>query len=225
MLTPRLEMILQNIKTDKIADIGTDHGFIPIELAKRGKTVIATDANAGPLDSARKNIEKNGLEISLRPGNGLAPLSEGEAEEIIIAGMGGELIKKIISNDLEKARSSRLILQPMSLQAELRRFLTENGFEIVSEDLAKEDRKIYNLIIAKAGKAQTVSCETDLHLPPVLYPHPLFPMLLAKKEREFTKQFKGLSKSETADPNSLARLKRLLDDIDRIKKEVILSEA
>ena len=221
MLTPRLEMILQNITADKIADIGTDHGFIPIELAKRGKTVIATDANEGPLDSARKNIEKNGLEISLRLGNGLAPLSANEAEEIIIAGMGGELIKKIISNDMEKARSSRLILQPMSLQADLRRFLTENGFEIIREDLAREDRKIYNLIIAAAGKTHTVPCETDLHLPPALYSHPLFPMLLEKKEREFTKQFNGLSKSGSADFCELARLKKLLNDIDKIKKEVI----
>ena len=221
MLTPRLEMILRNAEGSVIADIGTDHAYISIALAEEGKRVIATDANIGPLRSAKKNVEKKGLDISLRLGNGLLPISDREAEEIIIAGMGGELIKTIISNDLEKAKHSRLILQPMNSQAELRQFLTENGFKITAEDLAKEDRKIYNLIVAEAGKPQKAAFETDLHLPPVLYSHPLFPMLLAKKEREFTKQYTGLSKSEAADFEELKRLKKLLDDIDKLKKEVI----
>lgn len=221
MLSERLEMILRNVKGDSIADIGTDHAFVPIALAQTGKRVIATDANSGPLLSAKKNVEKYSLDISLRLGNGLAPLSFGEVGEIIIAGMGGELIKTIISNDLEKARHSRLILQPMNSQAELRQFLTENGFKITAEDLAKEDRKIYNLIVAEAGKTRVAASGTDLHLPPILYSHPLFPMLLAKKEREFTKQFNGLSKSGDADPGELARLEKLLCDIEKLKKEVI----
>lgn len=221
MLTPRLEMILRNVKTDSVADIGTDHAFIPIALAREGKSVIATDANIGPLKSAEKNVKKYGLEISLRLGNGLGPLSCGEASEIIIAGMGGELIKTIISEDFEKAKASRLILQPMNSQAELRQFLTESGFETVAEDLAKEDRKIYNLIVAVSGTPQIASREIDLHLPPVLYAHPLFPMLLAKKEREFTKQYNGLSKSETADFGELKRLEALLCDIENLKREVI----
>ena len=221
MLTPRLEMILRNVKTDNIADIGTDHAFIPIALAQEGKRVIATDANIGPLKSAEKNVKKYGLEISLRLGNGLEPLAKGESDEIIMAGMGGELIKTIISDDFEKARASRLILQPMNSQAELRRFLSESGFEIIAEDLAKEDRKIYNLIVAVSGKPQTASREIDLHLPPVLYAHPLFPMLLAKKEREFTKQYSGLSKSETTEKGELLQLESLLGDIEKLKREVI----
>ena len=221
MLTPRLEMILRNVKADCVADIGTDHAFIPIALAQMGKRIIATDANVGPLNSARKNVEKYGLDVTLRLGNGLAPLSIGEAEEIIMAGMGGELIKTIISDDFEKARTSRLILQPMNSQAELRRFLSESGFTVIAEDLAKEDRKIYNLIVAVSGKPQSVSRETDLHLPPALYSHPLFPMLLAKKEREFTKQYSGLSKSETTEKGELSRLESLLGDIEKLKREVI----
>ena len=217
MLTPRLEMILKNIKSQTVADIGTDHAFIPIALSRKGKTVIATDANIGPLLSAKKNAERERVDIPLRLGNGLEPLSDSEAEEIIIAGMGGELIKTIISDDTEKAHHSRLLLQPMNSQAELRAFLLENGFKITAEDLACEGRKIYNLIIAEAGRGEVPYREIDLHLPPVLYKHPLFPMLLAKKEREFSKQLGGLQKSKTASPGELDRLKELLFYIQKIK--------
>lgn len=217
MITPRLTMILQNVKGSSVADIGTDHAFIPIELARRGVRVIATDVNRGPLLCAKRNVEKQGLNIPLLMGFGLDVLSAGDTEEIIIAGMGGDLIRTIISNGIEKALASRLILQPMNSQAELRRFLMESGFEIVSEDLAKEGRKIYNLIVAKAGKSALPDREIDFHLPPVLYNHPLFPMLIQKKEREFKKQFMGLSKSKNASPEELKRLENLLFYITKIK--------
>lgn len=222
MLTPRLIMIVQNVSADTVADIGTDHAFVPIELARRGKKVIATDANKGPLVSAKRNISNHGLDIELRLGGGLSPLSAGEAEEIIIAGMGGELIKNIISDDIDKAFPSRLILQPMNSQSELRQFLIESGFGIVREDLAKEGRRVYNLIIAERGASSLPSSEIDLHLPPVLYDHPLFPMLLEKKKREFLKQYQGLSEASSESSGQLARLHALLSDIENIKKDVVI---
>lgn len=219
MLTKRLDMILKSVTASRVADIGTDHAYIPIELAKRGVSVIATDVNSGPLKVAEKNIRKNGLSITLLQGDGLRPVPLGAADEIIIAGMGGELIEKIISDDIEKAYSARLLLQPMNSQAELRKFLNSNGFIIETEDLAAEGRKIYNLIIAKRGEGKKTCPELDLHLPPVLYSHPLFPMLLAKKERELKKQFTGLSKSKNKDENTLKQLQRLLSEIETLKKE------
>jgi len=222
MITPRLDMILRNVKTSSVADIGTDHAFIPIALSELGIRVIATDANSGPLLSAKRNIEKRGLNITLLQGYGLDVLKAGDTEEIIIAGMGGDLIISIISSGIEKALSSRLILQPMNSQAELRRFLIENGFEIESEDLAKEGRKVYNLIVAKSGNMKLPDSETDLHLPPILYSHPLFPMLTEKKEREFKKQFIGLSKAKNSSHKELKRLENLLSDIEKIKGAVIL---
>lgn len=217
MITPRLDMILQNVKGSSVADIGTDHAFIPIALARRGVRVIATDANSGPLLSAKRNIEKRGLNITLLQGFGLDVLTAGDTEEIIIAGMGGDLIKTIIANGMEKALASRLILQPMNSQAELRRFLIEDGFEIISEDLAKEGKKIYNLIVAKAGNMALPDCEIDFHLPPILYNHPLFPMLIQKKEREFKKQFVGLSKSKNSDLTEIKRLENLLFATEKLK--------
>lgn len=219
MLTPRLEMIFKNVTTDFVADIGTDHAYIPIRLAEKGVRVIATDVNKGPLRAAEKNVRKNALPITLLQGDGLSPIPFGEVTEIIIAGMGGELIKKIIADSMEKALSARLLLQPMNSQAELRKFLIENGFSIEKEDLAAEGHKIYNLIIAKKGISALPATEIDLHLPPVLYNHPLFPMLLEKKGREFSKQFIGLSKSKNGDLDELKRLEGLLSDINRIKEK------
>lgn len=218
MITPRLDMILQNVKSNSVADIGTDHAFIPIALAQRGIRVIATDVNSGPLFSAERNVKKHGLNITLLQGFGLDVLDTGSAEEIIIAGMGGELIKTIISNAREKALASRLLLQPMNSQAELRQFLMENGFEIECEDLAKEGRKVYNLIIAKAGHMALPEREIDFHLPPILYRHPLFYMLIEKKEREFKKQFIGLSKGKNANASELKRLESLLFAIKTLKE-------
>lgn len=94
----------------------------------------------------------------------------------------------------------------------------ENGFKIESEDLAQEGRKIYNLIVATAGNMPLPEREIDFHLPPVLYKHPLFPMLIQKKEREFKKQFTGLSKSKNGNPKELKRLENLLFAIKKIKE-------
>ena len=218
MITPRLQMILDNVASSSVGDIGTDHAYIPIALAKRGVKVIATDINSGPLSAAERNVRKNGVTVQLSQGGGLSPLQKGDAEEIIIAGMGGELIENIIFDDIEKAHSARLLLQPMSCQAELRKFLLTNGFMIEKEDLAIEGHKVYNLIIAKSGVSAVPPDEIDLHLPPVLYNHPLFPMLLAKKEREFTKQFNGLSRGKNKDFAELERLKLLLLAIKNIKE-------
>ena len=220
MITPRLQMILDNVVSDSVCDVGTDHAYIPIALAKRGVKVIATDINSGPLSAAERNVRKNGVTVTLLQGSGLSPIQKGDVKEIIIAGMGGELIEKIISDDIEKARSARLLLQPMSCQVELRKFLYTQGFIIEKEDLAVEGHKVYNLIIAKSGASSVPPCEIDLHLPPSLYSHPLFPKLLSKKEREFSKQFNGLSQGKNSDFAELERLRLLLSDIKNIKERI-----
>jgi len=222
MISPRLNMILQNITKTKIADIGTDHAYIPIELAKRGATVIATDISLGPLNNAEKNVKKHGLDISLRLGAGLEPIHLGDAEEIIIAGMGGEMIEKIIAKDMEIAKSARLLLQPMNSQAELREFLLKNGFVIVKEDLAQEGHKIYNLIICEKGNSVYPKSEIDLHLPKILYKHPLFPMLLAKKKREFLKRYNGIKNSKSEEKQDLLHLQNLIEHTEKLEKGDIL---
>ncbi|MGN0164183.1 MAG: tRNA (adenine(22)-N(1))-methyltransferase [Candidatus Ornithomonoglobus sp.] len=203
MLTPRLNCIINYVNADTAADIGTDHAYVSIELIRSGraKRVIASDVRKGPLDIAKGHIEKYGLcdRIEARLGGGLSVLEPGEADTIIIAGMGGELIEEIIREDEAAARASQLVLQPMNSQYELRKYLLENGFTIEKEDIESEGHRVYNLLVVKSGKQKPFEKDIDYHLPPYLYKHEKFGALLEKKQREFIKIIKGLEKSENCD--------------------------
>ena len=153
-LNPRLRKIAELVPQNRCtADIGTDHGYIPIELVHSGITLqgIASDINKGPLLRAQENIQKHNLEslIETRLGSGLSTLSPGDAEVIIIAGMGGILISEILKASKEVVNSAKLlILQPMTAVTELRQYLVENNFKIESEHLVAEVEKLYNIIMA-----------------------------------------------------------------------------
>ena len=221
MITPRLEMILRHIFGKSCADIGTDHAYVPIKLWESGIKVIATDIMPGPLKMAAEHVKKQGADIELRLGPGLAPIEKGETESIIIAGMGGEMIEKIISEDEEKAQNARLILQPMNRQNELRDYLLKNGYKILEEDLALEGFKVYNLIVAEfSGEKKTdfsgYEREIDRHLPKVLYENQYFTNLMEKKKREFTKILDGLKKSKDANEDEMKKLEEVLLEIDKI---------
>ncbi|MCT4594573.1 MAG: class I SAM-dependent methyltransferase [Anaeromicrobium sp.] len=156
-LTKRLDKIAKFVKEGaKIADIGTDHAYIPVYLAEKNivSRAIACDVNEGPLNIAKKNIMENGLEhkIETRIGSGLKPLKMGEVDTAIIAGMGGLLISTILEESMEIAKSlDRLILQPMVAQEELRIWLNKNGFIIEKEGLVIDDGKMYEVIVTKKG--------------------------------------------------------------------------
>ena len=199
MITPRLQAIIDMVETKTIADIGTDHAYIPIKLAQENKIVkaVACDKNEGPIEIAKMNVIKHRLEniIELRCGDGLFPLIEGETEEIIIAGMGGILIGDIIQQQINKAKSAKLILQPMNSQYELRKRLENMGFEIIKEDLAKEGFKIYNIFAAVKGTQKVKKSEIEYHIPDELKDHKLISLLIAKKKREFKKIYTGIKNS------------------------------
>lgn len=151
-LTERLLKIASLVdKGKKIADIGTDHGYIPVYLLNENIVdyAILADINKGPLENARKEVNRNKLnnKVDLRLGSGIEVLKKGEVEEIIIAGMGGSLINEILMANEEVSHSAeKLILQPMQNQEDLRRFLYTNGYEIIDEHLVREDRRIYEII-------------------------------------------------------------------------------
>lgn len=136
-----------------VADIGTDHAYLPAALAASGKSprCIACDLNPGPLARAENTVRKYGLEdrIELRLSDGLAALHPGEAEDIVLAGMGGGLIFQIINRcEWIKSGNVRLILQPMTSQDDLRGSLSESGFELNREAVAKEGGKLYLVMAA-----------------------------------------------------------------------------
>lgn len=152
-LTARLEKISSLVEPGKrIADIGTDHAYIPSYLMSKGliDKAILTDVNKGPLDNARSEIIALGFEdkCQLRLGSGLDVVKPGEVDQIIIAGMGGVLISEILEKGKDTAKSvEKLILQPMQGQDELRRYLDMAGYRVESEHLVKEDFRIYEIIV------------------------------------------------------------------------------
>lgn len=154
-LSKRLMKIASYVNDcEAIADIGTDHGYIPIYLVKNNKcnSAIASDINKGPIEKASTNIRFEGLseKIKCLLGGGLKPLKVGEVNGVIIAGMGGNLIRDIILEDIEKVKLyDFLILQPAQNPEVLREFLYNNNFEILNEDLILDDGKFYELFKVK----------------------------------------------------------------------------
>lgn len=157
MLSQRLKTVASCVtKGYRVADIGTDHGYIPIYLAQNGivPSAIAMDINKGPLARAEEHIRENGLEdrIETRLSDGLAKLKEEEVDSIIIAGMGGTLIVKILSEGLSIIRQVKeVILSPHSDLDVVRRFLQEEGFVITYETMLVEDGKYYTVMKTTQG--------------------------------------------------------------------------
>ena len=132
-------------------DVGTDHAYLAVYLISSGicKHVVACDLREGPLQSAKKHIQSEGLEDKIQTilSDGLDNISPDDVTDIIIAGMGGELIAKIISRaEWIKQNKINLILQPMTKASELRKYLFENGFEIKCEKAVRSEQFIYSVI-------------------------------------------------------------------------------
>lgn len=145
-LSKRLAKVYELIPNSKIvADIGTDHGHLAVEiiLNKKAYKVIASDVNAGPLASANDYVRRHNLadKIDCRLGSGLTTLKYEEAETVVICGMGGYLIKDILQESDYKPQN--LIVQPQNGQVELRKYLVNNGYRVVNEELVEDMGHIY----------------------------------------------------------------------------------
>ena len=144
-----------------IADIGTDHAWLPIYLIDRGiaRRAVAADINEGPLDRARINIPKGmKAKIELRLTDGLRGIENCGVDDILICGMGGELIARIIKDaPFTKSEKTRLVLQPMTKAAFLREFLLSEGFSIIGETLSDDDRIYQTLCAEFVGKRDRYS--------------------------------------------------------------------
>lgn len=149
LLSKRMQMVADLVTEGNVlADIGCDHGFVSIYLIEKGicPKVISMDVNEGPLLRAREHIEERGLTeyIDIRLSDGMEKLKAQEADSILIAGMGGRLVIKILSDYMDKAKALKeIILQPQSELHLVRRFLNEQGFHIVKEDMTEENGKYY----------------------------------------------------------------------------------
>lgn len=156
-ISDRLKSVADKIKKGSVvADIGTDHGYLPIYLIKNGITnkVIAMDLRKSPLEKARKNAENECVSesIDFRLSDGLELLDKLEADTIVVCGMGGYVIKRILEVGLKRqifTDKTKFILSPHSEYGVLRKFLYENGFKITSEDNMYEKKWFYVIISAE----------------------------------------------------------------------------
>ena len=214
-----------------LADIGTDHGYVPISLVQRKKIkkAIAMDVNKGPLKRAEEHIREAQLEeyIETRLSDGVKKLEVGEVNSILIAGMGGDLVIRIIKNGMEVCRSvDELILQPQSELGRVRKFLRENNFEIIDEDMVIEDGKYYPMmkvipvdeIVLWEILPDEVIPACDMYGPYLLKNgNPSLRKYLVKQHKQLTKILKELEKQ----PESKAISKRKKE----VQKEISLNES
>ena len=195
----------------RVADIGTDHAYLPLRLAERGlEKIIAADKNSGPCDSARRMVGGSGFEerIEIRQGDGLTVLAPGEVDTVCIAGMGGELISNILEASPEVLSGlKRLVLQPMNDAALLRSWLLGHCWRIAAESLVKADGRLYVVICAVPGR-QLVSSEVELIVGPCLSREkpPLFGELLASLIEKRARIIAGMDRSEVARESSRYRI-------------------
>ena len=205
-----------------MADIGTDHGYVPACLALSGqcRRVIASDIAEGPCQAATETRNKyklhNGMEVRMAPG--LQGLRTGEAETVVIAGMGGATIAGILEESPEIAASvTTFVLQPMNAAGLLRRWLTQHGYHIAEEALCKENKHIYSIIKAVHGEGkQELSPLEEEFGPCILEKRPaLWQEYIEGKAEHFRRLLRQMAASPAA-VNSIKYndLKKLLAQVD-----------
>ena len=225
MLSKRLLTAVGMItKGNIVADVGCDHAYTSIYLCKENiaSKVIAMDVNRGPLARAREHIVEAGLidNISLRLSDGLEKLSPNEVDSVLLCGMGGLLMIKILSDYPEITKTVKeFVLQPQSEVAQVRHFLHKEGYEIEKEHILKEDGKFYVMMRA-VPKEQVQPYEEECHY--------LYGKLLIEEKNEILKEFlqreyrlkkevwESLQGKDTE--NAIARKKALQEEFEHICK-------
>lgn len=170
VLSGRLKALADMVTPGKsVVDVGCDHGFVSIYLVQQGHSpkVLAMDVRTGPLSRAQEHIAAYGLEnyISTRLSDGLLEYQDGEAQSLVCAGMGGRLMTRILTESREKARGlEELILQPQSELPEFRRFLRDEGYELLDENILCEDGKYYFLMKVRYSGRVAAAQEAEAEL-------------------------------------------------------------
>ena len=145
----------------RLADIGTDHAYLPVWLILNGRIdrAIAADIRSGPLDHARHTAAEYGLtdKLDFRLCDGLQNIRPEECDTITIAGMGGETMVGVLTQAMWTRQGKRLILQPQSTQDVLRRFLADHGWRICSEQVVREGERWYPILLVEGGEMAPLS--------------------------------------------------------------------
>lgn len=230
-LRPRLNAVLELIEKDggakTIADIGCDHGRLCVAALQRGlcEKAVACDISELSLSKARQLAKAHGIgeSISIRCADGLEALSIDESDTIVLAGMGGTLIARLLQRCEPAARAAkRIVMQPMRSADDLRRFLYENGYDIFSERLAEDGGRIYQIIAAQSGAPR----ERPEWWPQNMFDpgwvafaqkDPLLPELVRRYIRGKQKRIKAAG---AAAHSAASELTRELDDLMQLKSAI-----
>ena len=221
MLDDRLEAVAAFVEAGAaVADIGTDHGYLAMELKRRdsSRRVIAADKNGGPCGAARKTLRENGMEqaVEVRQGDGLAALAAGEVDTVCIAGMGGKLITDILADRPEVFAGLKcVVLQPQNAFGVLRGWLYEHGWHIEDEALAKVDGRVYQIIRAVPGKTAMPPGQELLIGPVLLKKRPeLFREHVENNLEALAKVMAGMRKGSSPDRKRLQELEKDMEKLE-----------
>lgn len=223
LLSPRMMMVSHCVKPCEVVyDIGTDHCYIPIYLIQKKvcKKAVATDIRQGPIDKALENIRYFNLseEIKAFVSDGISHV--GEKANIVISGMGADVIINILSDHMDYAKKAeQLVIQCQSRTEHLRSFLWENGFSINKEDLILERAKVYNAFSANyIGKVESFT-HTEAVISKYLIDtkHPLLHIYINKHLKKLEDMIKGLKKSNQSN-QQLVLMKKEMEIIHEESK-------
>lgn len=223
-LSKRLKWIIEKLnKAEVIMDVGTDHGYIPIYLIKNNiaKKVIASDINKEPLNKAKINASLDGVvdKIDLRLGGGLSPLKDKEANGVIIAGMGGNLIRDILENDLNKVKNlDYLILQPAQNPEVLRKYLYGNNYEILEEDICLDENQYYEIFKVRYKAGDYISLEDIFYEISPMMLNKKLPLLKSYIESKIEKNEKVMNFIKDNTEHAIARKNELKEKNKRLEK-------
>ncbi len=203
-LQPRLQLLADLVPQGaRLADIGTDHGYLPVYLLQKGRiaSAIASDIGQPPLDHARRTAEQYGVVSGLRflCCDGLRGIGPEDADTVVIAGMGGETIIHILSQaPWTKAGGILLLLQPMTKQEDLRRWLNENGYAQSAERLVRDKDYLYPVFTAFGGSQPPLSTG-EIYGGVDIEVDPLAGEYLAERIRRLEQAEQGLRKSSESE--------------------------
>ncbi|MBO8171372.1 MAG: tRNA (adenine-N(1))-methyltransferase [Bacillaceae bacterium] len=229
-ISRRLQTVAQYVPDGfRLADIGTDHAYLPIYLVRSGRipSAVAGEVHQGPYQAARGQVEKYGLSsrIDVRLGDGLAVLKKGEADAVTIAGMGGALMVRILEDGRTQLENVRcLVLQPNVGEYLVRQWLMEHGWELTAESIIEEDGQIYEILAATPGdgyrpyRKKPYPQEWLLEIGPFLLEESS-PILLEKWNQELHKLNRIRDQiSRSTDPEALRKKTEVEEKIRMIKE-------
>ena len=208
----------------RVADIGTDQGYLGIYLLQSGaaRHVIACDLRKDPLENARRNAKLFGVDgaMELRLSDGLEKILPDEVDTVVMAGMGGDLIQKILSQcPWRKREGLQFILQPQSAGNVLRRWLCEDGFEIQREEPVQDGHFLYTVMDIRQGEPAPLTPGTEYASPALLASgSPLVGNYLARVENALQETVRGLTNAEKQRPERLAYFGQALLEIQEMRK-------